>query len=109
MIPLKKSDYDIKIEEIEKKLRGHNKYITTNDFNKFSGAMFEERLKQIKLATNNDLNTVQQNAARNKEKLEKLQTFELSYFHGKKYFDDDGFQSMLVYRPKFSKMLLLGN
>ena len=71
--------------------------------------MFEERLKQIKLATSNDLNAVQQNAARNKEKLEKLQTFELSYFHGKKYFGDDGFQSRLVYRPKFSKMLLLGN
>ena len=30
-------------------------------------------------------------------KLEKLQTCDLSYFLGKKYFGDNGFQNMFVY------------
>ena len=31
-----------------------------NYFNKYLGAVFNERLKQAKLATNNDFNTVEQ-------------------------------------------------
>ena len=47
---------------------------------KFSGAIFGKRLKQENGATSNDLNTVKQRAIRNEEKIEKLQTFDLSYF-----------------------------
>ena len=32
---VKKTDYDKKLEETEKKLPRHNKCITTNNFNKF--------------------------------------------------------------------------
>ena len=38
--------------------------ITTNDF-KFSDPIFDERLKQAKLATNNDLNTAEKQAITN--------------------------------------------
>ena len=31
------------------------KYVTTNDFNKFSGTILDERLKQAKLATKTDI------------------------------------------------------
>ena len=116
---VKKADYYTKIEEIENKIPGHEKYITTNDFNKFLGTIFDERLKQAKLATGNDLNTVVKRAIKNEEKIEKLQTFHLSYFLGKHFFGDDGFQNMFAHKPTFSTLffffkkavilLLLGN
>ena len=56
---IKKADYVTNIDDITKKILNHDKYITTNDFNKFSGAIFDERLKQENLVTNNDLNTVE--------------------------------------------------
>ena len=56
---IKKADYVTNIDDIKKKILNHDKYITTNDFNKFSGAIFDERLKQENLVTNNDLNTVE--------------------------------------------------
>ena len=42
-------------EETEKKIRDHDKYITTNDFNKFSGTIFDGKLKYAKLPTKADL------------------------------------------------------
>ena len=66
---VKKADYNTKFEDIDKKTPpSHDKYITTNDFIKFSGAIFDERLKQSKLATSNDFNTVEQHAIRHAEK-----------------------------------------
>ena len=103
---VKKADYYTKIEEIEKKIPGHEKYITTNDFNKFLGTIFDERLKQAKLATGNDLNTVVKRAIKNEEKIEKLQTFHLSYFLGKHFFGDDGFQNMFAHEPTFSTLFV---
>ena len=44
---------------IQKKIPNHDKYITTNDFNKFPGAIFDERSRQPKLETNSDLDTVE--------------------------------------------------
>ena len=42
---VKKTDYNKKLEETEKKLPGHNRYIATDNFNKFSVTIFEEKLK----------------------------------------------------------------
>ena len=38
---------------------------------------------------------------KNKEKIEKLQTFNLFYFLGKNVVGDDGFQNKFVYQPIF--------
>ena len=40
---VKKTDYNTKINEIEKKITNHNhdKYITTPEFNKFTAEIFE--------------------------------------------------------------------
>ena len=57
---VKKADYVARIVEIEKKIPGHNKYSTTNYFNKFSGVIFAETLKRAKLATIIDLCTFEQ-------------------------------------------------
>ena len=44
---VKKTDYNIKINEIEKKSTDHNhdKYITTSEFNKFTKDILDLRLK----------------------------------------------------------------
>ena len=44
-----------------------------------------KKSKQANLQTNEDLNTVSQIAAKNKEKIEKLQMFDLSLFIGNNY------------------------
>ena len=48
---VKKTDYDTKISETEKKVADHNhdKYITTPKFNKFTSEVFVARLAQANL------------------------------------------------------------
>ena len=54
-IQSKKTDYDTKIEEIEKKRDDkHDKYITTQEFNKLATCHFAAILKQANLAREND-------------------------------------------------------
>ena len=55
---VEKADCNRKIADIAKKIPNHDKYITTNDFSKFSEVIFKERIKQAKLTATNDLNTV---------------------------------------------------
>ena len=54
---VKKTDYNTKICEIEKKItdHDHDKYITTPEFNKFTAENFVPRLAQAKLASKNDI------------------------------------------------------
>ena len=53
---VKKTDYDTKINEIEKKITDHNhdKYITTPEFNKLTAENFAARLAQVNLVTKTD-------------------------------------------------------
>ena len=44
-----------KIEEIEKAIPNHDKYITIPEFNKFTKENFGERLKQANLSSKNDI------------------------------------------------------
>ena len=50
---VKKTDYDTKISELEKKLTDHNhdKYITTPDFNTLAASVLNARLAQAHLIT----------------------------------------------------------
>ena len=61
----KRADYETKTEENKNKLHDHDKCITANDFNKFLGTIFDEILKEAKLATNNDFNTAERHDIRN--------------------------------------------
>ena len=38
---------------------------------------------------------------KNREKIKNIQKFDLSYFMGKFYFDDDGSQNYLIFQPVF--------
>ena len=55
---IKKSYYETKIGETEKKIADHdqcNKYITTHEFNKLAADIFAVRLKQANLTSKNDI------------------------------------------------------
>ena len=70
------------IKTVQNKIPDHAKYIATPEFNNFSGSIFDTSLKQANLATNSDVNAVPQCVNKKKEKIEKLQTFDLSHFIG---------------------------
>ena len=52
VIQSKKTDYNTKISEVKKKITdsNHNKYLTTPEFNNFTGDIFVARLKQANSA-----------------------------------------------------------
>ena len=54
---VKKADYNTKINEIEKKIADHyhDKYITTQKFNKLTADNFTARLAQANPASKNDI------------------------------------------------------
>ena len=58
LIYFKKTNYDTKISELEKKLTDHNhdKYITTPEFNTLAADVFNARLAQANLITETDFN-----------------------------------------------------
>ena len=58
-------------------------------------------LKQEHLANNRYVNAVLERANKNKERMEILQTFDLSYFVGENFFGDDAFQNMFVFQSTF--------
>ena len=107
---VKKTHYNTKITEIEKELTDHNhdKYITTPEFNTLAADVFNARLAQANLITKTDfdakLSRINRETTENetenllvKNKLNKLITFDLSYFIGKSYFEEDGTQNYLVF------------
>ena len=106
VIWLKKTDYNTKITEIENKLNNHNhdKYIDTSDFNKLAADVFNMRLAQANLITKTDfdakLSSLNKKITSNKTKhllveneLNKLKTFDSSYFIGKSHFNEDETQN----------------
>ena len=109
-----KTDYETKISDIEKKIADHNhdKYITTQEFNKLTSESFNARLGQINLTTKTDFDAKLQSLSKritsNKTKhllfeneLKNLKTFDLSYFKGKGLFEEDGTQNYLVFQPMY--------
>ena len=70
-----------KIREVENKIPDDSKYVTTPEFNKFADEIFDPKSKQAKLATG-----FSKHANKSEEKIEKLQTFDFSYFVGNFFF-----------------------
>ena len=59
VIQSKKTEYDTKVSEIEKKVtdRDHDKYITTSEFNNLTAKSFAARLAQANLVRKTDFDT----------------------------------------------------
>ena len=55
MIQSKKAAYNTITVEIEKEIPNHDKYIISVEFNKIRKEYFAERLKEVKLASKNEL------------------------------------------------------
>ena len=119
---VKKTDYNTKVTEIENKLNNHNhdKYITTPEFNTLAADVFNARLAQANLITKTDfdakLSSLNKKITSNKAKhllveneLNKLKTFDLSYFIVKNYFEEDGSQNYLVFQPISSYFKIIAN
>ena len=105
-----KTDYNLKISEIEKKVADNNddKNINTPQFNNFTADIFAARLAQANLITKTDfdikLTSFNKKNNSNKTKhllveneFERLETFDSSYFRGKSYIENDGAQNYLVF------------
>ena len=103
---VKKTDCNTKNTNIENKLNNHNhdKYIDTSEFNKLAADVFNARLAQANLITKTDfdakLSSLNRKITANKTKnllveneLNKLKTFDSSYFIGKSHFEEDGTQN----------------
>ena len=119
---VKKTDYNMKITEIEKKLNDHKRdeYITTPEFNKLAADVFNARLVQSNLVTKTDfdakLSSLNRKISQNKSKhllfqneLNKLKTFDSIYFIGKSQFEEDGTQNHLVFQPMRKYFTLITN
>ena len=109
---VKKTDYNTKVTEIENELNNHNhnKYIDTSGFNKLASDVFKARLAQANLITKTNFDakllSVNRKIIQNKSKhllveneLNKLKTFDLSYFNGKSYFEEDDRPNYLIFQP----------
>ena len=109
---VKKTDYNTKVTEIEDKLNNHHhdKYIDTQEFNKLTADAFNARLAQANLITKTEFHAkmsilnIKITASKSKHflfenGLNKLITFDSSYFTGKSHFDEDGAQNYLVFQP----------
>ena len=101
---VKKTDYNTKNTDIENKLNNHNhgKYVATSKFNTLA-AVFNARLAQANLITKTDfdakLSSLNKKITANKTK-PFLNDNDLSYYHGKQYFDEGrGKQNYLVFLP----------
>ena len=103
---VKKTDYITKITDIENKLnsRNHDQYTTTPEFNKLAADIFNVRLTQASLITKTDFDAKPSNLNRKTTKnktnhilveneLNKLKSFDLSYYRGTNYFEEDGTQN----------------
>ena len=119
---MKKTGYDRKISDIEKKITDHNhdKYITTPEFNNLEARVFTPRLAQadlvIKTGFDSKLKSLDKKINSNKTKrlhvnneLKKLEKFDAAYFRGKNYFDVDGTQNYLVFQPMYKYFKIVDN
>ena len=108
---LKNTDSDTKISDTEKRTAAynHDKYITTQEFNKLATGNFNARLAQTNLITKKDFDAKLQILSKRiisnetkhllvENQLKRLKTFDLSYFKGKGHFEEDGTQNYPVFQ-----------
>ena len=105
----KKTDYNTKINDIEKKVTDHDhvKYITTSEFNKLTTENFAGRLAEANVIAKTDCDSKLMSLNR-KIKLEKtkhvlveneLQTFYSSLFIDQSYLNNDRAKLYLIFQP----------
>ena len=112
----------LKLKKLKNKLNNHNhdKYIDTQEFNKLATDVFNTRIAQANLITKTDfdakLSNLQRKIIQNKtdhlivqNELNKLKTFDSSYYRVKNYFEEDGTQNYLVFQPVYKYFKQINN
>ena len=103
---LVKKTYDTIVTEIEKELADHNhdKYISTTEFNKLATDAVNARIAQANVVKKTDIDNklldLNRKIVSNKAKDISFAK-ELSYYHGRNYFDEDGNQNYYIFQPIF--------
>ena len=98
----------------------HDKYIDVSKFNTLATNLFNTRKSQANLITKTDfdakLSRLNRKTTKNKSdhllvqnELNKLKTFDLSYFIGKNHFEEDGTQNYLVFQPMHIYFAIITN
>ena len=77
---VKNTDKNPKIKDMKDKIPDLAKYITINEFKRLFAPLFNETVKEVKIATKKDPNTIILSANENKEKVEKLKMFKFAYW-----------------------------
>ena len=103
---VKKTAYNIKVNEIEKKITDyrHDKYTTTQECNRLIAENLAARLAQADLVKKTDFDNKLSDLNRKstsdktkhlvvKNELKKLETFDSIYFRDKSHFEDNGTQN----------------
>ena len=119
---VKKTNYDTKIGEVQNKVidHGHDKSITTSEFNKLTAKNVDSRLAQTNLITKTDfrakltklnkkINSSKTKHALFQIELKKLKTIDSSYLKGKNHFQEDGTQNYLVFQPIYKYFKKISN
>ena len=90
-----------------------NKYFTTSDYNKFASNTLCAKITQKKLVNEYDLNekikslSTKAELKAEQDKIIELQTFDLSLFIGKSYFNNDGVLPYLIFQPIYKTITTL--
>ena len=109
-----------KIPDISNLVKKTDKYIDTSKFSYLTYNVFNVRLRQANLITKTDfdakLSSLNRKITQNKSKhllveneLNKLKTFDSSYFIGKSHFGEDGTQNYLVFQPMYRYFKMITN
>ena len=114
---VKKTDYNAKINAIEKKIttdHDHDKYIATQELNKLTSKNFAARLVQANLASKSDIANFivtlsKPNNALVENKFKKSETLDLSLFIDQSYFFNDGEQIYFIFQPLCFTLKRLSN
>ena len=107
---VKKQAITLKLQKLKIKLMIIIMTIDTQEFNKFTADDFNARLAQANVITKTDFDAklsnlnrkITQNETKHllvKNELNRLKTFDSSYFIGKGNFEEDGVQNYLVFQP----------
>ena len=82
-------------------------FITTPKLNRLTKTSLDTRTQEAAkcLVSKSQVDNALDIAGKNREKIKKLQTFDFSYFIGRRYFGDDGSQHCLVLQAFFKSFL----
>ena len=100
-----------KTAETENKIPDTSHFINTPEFNRLTKISFDARMKEVEKshASKSEVSNALVLGNKNRKNIEKLRTFDSSYFFNKIHFQDDGMQNDLVFQAVFKYFKITTN